>query len=89
MYFDRVTTQFAGSSDVRSSRRGFVGVGGGITVTFWRRLMVEGEVRGASVAERDEPMFSFLLKAGLQISYWAHGRPSWAPVNFRLNLKDY
>ncbi len=67
MYFDRVTTKFNGESDTRGSRRGFAGVGLGLTATLWKRLQLEAEARGSSVEEREEMLFSLLLHAGVQI----------------------
>ena len=67
MYFDRVTTEFNGASDARSSRRGFAGLGLGFGTTVWNRLQLEAEARGASVEEREEMLFSVLLRAGIQI----------------------
>lgn len=66
-YFDEVTTNFEASTDVRAGRRGFGGVGGGLTVTFWQRFLVEAEGRGMMIQERVDPLFTFLLRAGIQI----------------------
>jgi hypothetical protein len=66
-YFDEVNTQFQGANDRRTGRRDFLGIGGGLTVTFRERLLVEGEARAASIEESDQPVVSFLLRVGVQL----------------------
>lgn len=65
MNFDRVTTDFAGESDARTSRRNFAGAGLGFGGTLWKRLSLEAEGRMVSVEEREDPIFSLVLRAGV------------------------
>ena len=66
MHFDKVTTTFAGQRDVRSGQRNFMGVGGGITKSFWSHVLVELEARAVTVQQRNDPMLSALFRAGVQ-----------------------
>lgn len=65
MNFDRVTTDFAGESDARTSRRGFAGAGLGLGGILWKRLSLEAEGRAVSLEEREDPIFSLVLRAGI------------------------
>ena len=67
VYFDRVSTQIESAQDTRISRRGLVGLGGGLTANLWRYLVLEAEGRISGVQERTEPLYSALLRIGVQI----------------------
>lgn len=66
LYMDKVVTSFEGNDDTRSGNRGFMGLGGGLTKTFWKYLLVELEARVATVQDRNDPFLSALLRAGVQ-----------------------
>ncbi len=66
-YFDRVNTQIDTYDDTRSSRRGLMGLGGGLTASLWRYLLLEAEGRISGVQERKDPLYSALLRIGVQI----------------------
>ena len=66
-YFDRVETKFQGSTDVRNGTRNMIGFGAGMSTVFWRYLLVELEGRMALLQESRDPVYSVLLRIGLQI----------------------
>ena len=66
-YFDRVETTFQSSHDSRSGMRGFWGLGAGVGVTYWERILVELEGRVNLIEQTKDPVFSALLRVGVQI----------------------
>lgn len=63
-YFDQVQTSFGEQVDTRKARRGFMGVGLGLTKTYWQHLLLELEARAAAIQRRDQIQFSGLFRVG-------------------------
>jgi hypothetical protein len=67
-YFDKVESKFEQSSNSRGGQRRVLGLGTGVgTPPLWETLDLEGEMRVSTIEQRSEPMFSFLLRLGVQI----------------------
>jgi hypothetical protein len=66
-YFDNVKSSYGSSSIEKNGRRLYWGLGVGISRTFWEHLLVEAEGRGALVEDRKDPVFSGLIRVGVQI----------------------
>lgn len=66
-YFDKVTSSYGSSSVEKNGRRAYWGLGVGIARTFWQHLLLEAEGRGTMVEDRKDPMFSGLIRVGVQI----------------------
>lgn len=63
-FLDQVTSSYGEESDTRAGRRGFVGLGGGISHALWEHLLLEGELKTAAVQDRKDPSFSAILRVG-------------------------
>lgn len=64
MGFDRVTSRFLEESDVRQGRRGFFGMGGGLTHSPLKHLLLEAEVRAALIQDRKDIALSGIFRLG-------------------------
>lgn len=66
-YMDQVDSEFEQSEDSREARRDFVGLGTGVGVPVWKVLDLEGEVRMGLIEQREDPLFSFLVRVGVRL----------------------
>lgn len=63
-YFDQVTSRYFNESDERSGRRGFWGLGGGISHAAMEHLLLEAELRAALIQDRKDVSYSALFRIG-------------------------
>jgi hypothetical protein len=63
-FFDEVTSSFESESDTRDGRRGFMGVGGGVSHAAFKHLLLEAEMRAAFVQDRKDASYSAILRVG-------------------------
>jgi hypothetical protein len=66
-YFDKVTSTYGSSSSERRGERYFGGAGVGLSHTFFKHMLIEGEGRAALIEDRKDPLFSVLLRLGVEI----------------------
>ena len=66
-YFDKVTSTYGSSSVERSGQRMFGGAGVGLSRVLWKHMLVEAEGRGSLIEDRKDPLFSVLLRVGVEI----------------------
>ena len=66
-YFDKVTSTYGSSSTERSGKRLFWGAGVGVSRVLWKHLLVEAEGRGSLIEDRKDPLFSVLIRVGVEI----------------------
>ena len=66
-YFDKVTSTFGSSSVERNGQRLFWGAGVGLSRILWKHMLVEAEGRGSLIEDRKDPLFSVLLRVGVEI----------------------
>jgi hypothetical protein len=65
--FDKITSTYLSSQDVRHGSRGFAGTGAGVSKVFWQTILTEVELRGEWSQDRTQPTVSVLLRAGVML----------------------
>jgi opacity protein-like surface antigen len=66
-YFDKVSTSFESSQASKSGMRSFVGLGAGVSATYWDHLVIEGEGRILSLEESKDPVLTGMIRVGCQM----------------------
>ncbi|MGE0526518.1 MAG: hypothetical protein AB7G93_05070 [Bdellovibrionales bacterium] len=67
VYFDQVTSTLGAAYDERDGERGLFGLGGGLSKRFLKYMNVDVEARAVMAEDRRNPVFSGILRLGVQL----------------------